>query len=147
MTTKDAQPSRRQLLTAGGAAVALPLLAACGGSGSPQQPAPTSGTSASSGTGGRLTAVSDVPVGSGVLVETPAGEPVVVVQPQQGTVRAFSAVCTHQGCTVAVKGGELDCPCHGSRFAAASGEVLQGPAPRPLPEVPVKVEGGEVVLG
>ena len=110
-----------------------------------QQPQQPSGQS-SGGAGGRLTAVSDVPVGSGVLVQTPSGEPVVVVQPQQGTVRAFSAVCTHQGCTVAVKGDELDCPCHGSRFAAASGEVLHGPAQRPLPEVPVKVEGADVVL-
>jgi Rieske Fe-S protein len=91
--------------------------------------------------------VGDVPVGSGKLVETSAGEPVVVVQPEQGTVKAFSAVCTHQGCTVAVNGNELDCPCHGSRFAAASGEVLQGPAQKPLPEVLVKVQGADVVLG
>ncbi|KAE8765700.1 ubiquinol-cytochrome c reductase iron-sulfur subunit [Georgenia thermotolerans] len=145
MTTEHTQPSRRQVLTAGGAAVAIPLLAACGGSGSSQQPQQP-GQSASGGAGGRLTAVSDVPVGSGVVVQSPSGEPVVVAQPQQGTVRAFSAVCTHQGCTVAVKGDELDCPCHGSRFATASGEVLQGPAQRPLPEVKVKVEGADVVL-
>jgi cytochrome b6-f complex iron-sulfur subunit len=59
---------------------------------------------------------------------------------------AYSAVCTHQGCTVAYQGGELACPCHGSVFDPANGAaVVAGPAPRPLPEIPVKVEGGEVV--
>jgi Rieske Fe-S protein len=59
---------------------------------------------------------------------------------------AYSAVCTHQGCTVAYQDGQLACPCHGSIFDPANGAaVVSGPAQRPLPEVPVEVRAGEVV--
>jgi len=75
-----------------------------------------------------------------------SGNPAVLVHLDNGDFVAYSAVCTHQGCTVAYQGGELACPCHGSVYDPAHGAaVVAGPAPRPLPEVPVKVEGGEVV--
>ena len=75
-----------------------------------------------------------------------SGNPAVLVHLDNGDFVAYSAVCTHQGCTVAYQGGNLACPCHGSVFDSAKGaEVVEGPAPRPLPEIPVKVEGGEVV--
>jgi Rieske Fe-S protein len=69
---------------------------------------------------------------------------VVLTRDTAGKVHAFSAVCTHQGCTVALSGGVLQCPCHGSRFAAATGAVLQGPAARPLPPIAVVVRNGGV---
>ena len=57
----------------------------------------------------------------------------------------FTAVCTHQGCLVArVEDGEIDCPCHGSRFDALTGAVRNGPAARPLAPVVVVVLGGNV---
>jgi Rieske Fe-S protein len=51
-----------------------------------------------------------------------------------GGYTAIDAVCTHLGCIVRLQPGgeEYRSPCHGSRFAL-SGEVLQGPAVRPLP--------------
>ena len=76
-----------------------------------------------------------------------AAQNVVVTQPVAGTYKAFSAVCTHQGCTVdEVAGGTINCPCHGSRFAVADGAPTAGPAKKPLPEKAVAVRGGSVVL-
>jgi len=50
-----------------------------------------------------------------------------------GSLHTVSPVCTHLGCRVAWNRAERswDCPCHGSRFAP-DGQVLQGPAVRPL---------------
>ena len=74
-----------------------------------------------------------------------AKEKVVVTQPEPNDIHAFSAVCTHQGCTVnSVARGRIDCPCHGSSFDAATGAVRNGPAARPLARVAVVVRSGEV---
>lgn len=87
--------------------------------------------------------VADVPVG-GSLDSTLNGAPILLSQPTEGTIVGFSAICTHQGCTVAAAGAEFDCPCHGSRYDAATGEVIGGPAPRPLAELTVTVKGDAV---
>jgi cytochrome b6-f complex iron-sulfur subunit len=74
-----------------------------------------------------------------------SGQPAVLVHLQSGDFVAYSAVCTHQGCTVAYNNGQLACPCHGSVFDPAHGAaVVNGPAQRPLPEIPVAVRSGEV---
>jgi len=112
----------------------------------------TSPTAAANGYGPKtktddnaLAAVSAVPTGGGVVIGK-AG--VVVTKADDGTIHAFSSTCTHQGCTVSsVTGGAIICPCHGSRFDAGTGAVLQGPATRPLPTVPVTVEGDQIVRG
>lgn len=135
--------SRRAVLAAGAAGLGGAALAAChpgGGAGSGST-APTAPADQ------KLVALKDVPVGSAVSAELPDGSAVIVAQPTAGTVACFSAICTHQGCTVAPAGNELQCPCHGSRYSAATGAVLQGPAARPLAQVPVHVAGGEVVTG
>jgi Rieske Fe-S protein len=85
-------------------------------------------------------------VGSSVSAKDASG-PILVAQPTSGKVVAFSAICTHQGCTVAPAGTKFQCPCHGSMYDAATGAVLQGPAPRPLTPVQVHVDGGNVVTG
>ena len=96
--------------------------------------------------GGYVALESEVSPGSAVEFED-GGEPAVLVHLDGGDFVAYSAVCTHQGCTVAYNagGGTLDCPCHGSVFDPSSGgTVRQGPAEKPLPEIPVEVRGGEV---
>jgi Rieske Fe-S protein len=90
----------------------------------------------------RLAALDDVPPGGGVVLPD---DGVVLTRSTDGELHAFSAVCTHQGCTVAkVADGTIDCPCHGSRFDALTGAVRAGPAARPLAPVTVVVMGGDV---
>jgi cytochrome b6-f complex iron-sulfur subunit len=64
------------------------------------------------------------------------------------TVVAVSRTCTHLGCTVLLPppGGQtFDCPCHGSRYTT-SGQVVEGPATRPLPSYRARIDGAEVVI-
>src|SRR5215204_5660321 len=95
--------------------------------------------------GAAIASESEVTPGSAFTFKD-SGNPAVLVHLKSGDFVAYSAVCTHQGCTVAYKGGNLACPCHGSVFDPAKGaEVVAGPAPTPLPEIPVKIQGGEVI--
>lgn len=58
---------------------------------------------------------------------------------------AYSAICTHTGCDVTdwAKTNHFKCPCHFSEFDPSDGaRVLNGPAPRPLAALPLKLEGG-----
>nr|WP_297429832.1 Rieske (2Fe-2S) protein [uncultured Actinotalea sp.] len=143
-------PTRRHVLTgAAGVAAGACLLAACGASGGSEAAddgaAPDAGDGATDGAGGALAALADVPVGGAVLVTSASGLDVLVAQPVEGEVVGYSAICTHQGCTVAPDGSELVCPCHGSVFDLASGEALAGPATEALAPFPVRVEGGDVL--
>ncbi|OSC51509.1 FeS-binding protein, partial [Streptomyces sp. 4F] len=71
---------------------------------------------------------------------------VVVSRAEDGTLKAFSTVCTHAGCPIKkLDGTKLVCPCHGSEFDARTGEVLHAPATVPLIELPVEVKQGRIV--
>jgi Rieske Fe-S protein len=164
-------PSRRGIVAAAGGVGLAAVLTACGsgsgsdsgakgGADSPSAGAPSSDTGAPSsdpatsagattsaaagGGANALAKTSDIPVGGGKIF---ADQKVVVTQPTAGQFKAFSAVCTHQGCTVAsVSDGVISCPCHGSKFHVADGSVANGPATAPLPAKQVTVAGGEVTL-
>ena len=102
------------------------------------------GTEKRAAGGQAIARTSEVPPGSALKFKD-AGQPAVLVHLQSGDFAAYSAVCTHQQCTVAYSKGQLACPCHGSVFDAENGaEVVNGPAQLPLPEIPVEVRGGEV---
>lgn len=132
--------NRRTVLATGASVVGVGLLAACatGSDGS-------AGGGVSATPGGPLVALADVPVGGAVAVTTAGGEKIVVAQPEAGQVVAFSAICTHRGCTVAPDGDRLACPCHGSVFDAFTGAVVNGPAEDPLPAFAVALDGDAVV--
>lgn len=153
MTTPDL--TRRAFGGAAVIGVAAPLLVACGGDDETPAKGTSSGkTSSSPSEGGGspspdgggaepLVAASEVAVGGGVILQD---EKLVVTQPAAGEFKCFSAVCTHQGCVVgSVEGSKIVCGCHGSVFSAEDGSVLNGPATAALSEVPVVVEGGQVV--
>jgi cytochrome b6-f complex iron-sulfur subunit len=74
--------------------------------------------------------------------------PIAVTRLSETDVVAVSRICTHMACTVALParaGGTLDCPCHGSRFLT-NGQLVNGPASRPLFQFPARIEAGEVVI-
>jgi Rieske Fe-S protein len=99
---------------------------------------------AKAGAAAVLAKTSDIPVGSGKIF---AKKGVVVTQPTEGTFKAFSTVCTHQGCAVEkIEDGTINCLCHGSKFTIADGSVADGPAPKPLPARKIKVDGDSITL-
>lgn len=151
--------NRRRALTGSAAiAVGVPVLAACGSdddspaseatdssSPSPSDASPfepsADGTETPSG-GAALATASTVPVG-GCFVNADAK--VVVTQPTEGDFKAFSAVCTHQGCLVeSSSDGEIPCPCHGSRFSLEDGSPVAGPATAALAPVEISVDGDSI---
>ncbi len=72
----------------------------------------------------------------GILVRTPGGE-----------LRAFSAVCTHLGCTVQYRPDliQIWCACHNGHYDL-NGTNVSGPPPRPLPAYVVNVRGDQVAV-
>jgi cytochrome b6-f complex iron-sulfur subunit len=131
----DAQISRRTVLVvAAGTTVAV--VGACS----------SGGSASASHTTAALPKLADIPVAQAVSA-TIDGKPAIIARPTDSTVAAFSAICTHQHCTVAPAGTQLHCPCHGSVYQAATGEVIHGPAPRALDKIVVHLVNGQVVAG
>jgi Rieske Fe-S protein len=147
------EPTRRSVLAGAAGLSATVALAACGDdsgtdggdTGSNNGGAGDGATTATSAAPAALGALAEIPVGGGKFFEA---QKVVVTQPSAGEVKAFSTVCTHQGCAVnKIESGLIRCPCHMSGFRIADGSVESGPAPKPLVSVAVKVENGQVMLG
>ncbi|MFH9675837.1 Rieske (2Fe-2S) protein [Streptomyces sp. NPDC017405] len=73
---------------------------------------------------------------------------VVVSRGKDGTLKAYSTICTHAGCPInKLEGTTLICPCHGSRFDAVTGKVIEAPATAPLTELTVKAANGRIIAG
>ncbi|KOU54556.1 Rieske (2Fe-2S) protein [Streptomyces sp. WM6378] len=159
----DAVSSRRTVLVAAAGAAALAGCSNSGGGGTstppptatgsaapgqanpPASPASVSGQPSGPAQAGNVLAkTSDIPVGGGKVF---ADQKVVVTQPEAGTFKGFSAICTHEGCTVSgVSGGTINCPCHGSKYRIADASVANGPATRPLPVQQITVEKDSILL-
>lgn len=154
--------SRERFIKLGAAlgvgAAGASVIAACGGGGEESKEdkgAVGGATEATQGDGKTVAQVqggeaiaqeSDVPAGSALeFTDDEAGRPAVLVHLESGDFVAYSAICTHQQCTVGYSAGNLTCPCHGSVFDPANGgAVTNPPATQPLPEIPVEVRDGQV---
>lgn len=110
-------------------------------------PPPGSSVTPSAAAGTALAAASSVPVGQGLAFTNAAdGNPAWVVHPSGNTFVAFSAICTHAGCTVQYDPSTIEfiCPCHSGVYDARTGQVLQGPPPAQLQSIAVHVVNGEI---
>ncbi|MET1006857.1 MAG: Rieske (2Fe-2S) protein [Propionibacteriaceae bacterium] len=86
----------------------------------------------------------EVPEGGGIIMQD---ADYVVTQPEAGTYKAFSKICTHQSCPVSlITNSEIVCNCHGSHFSISDGSVVSGPAQSPLPEAKTTVSGNNIVI-
>ena len=137
--TSCPRPTRRAVLAGAGALGAAGLLSACGGGDS----TPTASSGADDPV---ITELSTLREEGAVVFDSADGKAIAV--DTGSAVVAYSAVCTHDGCTVGwdAEAKEIACPCHGSRFAAADGSVVNGPARDPLGSVAVTVDEAEGVL-
>ncbi len=131
--TTGTGPTRRTVLAIAGIA-GVGVVAGCS---SAQDAANSVGSATSSAKEAVKSAIdkASIPVGGGRIFPD---QKIVVTQPKAGEFKAFTAVCTHQGCLVSkVENGVITCgsPCgHGSEYDAATGQVKVGPAPAPLAE-------------
>jgi len=158
---------RRTLLRTGGAAAAVGAAALLvggvgaalrrvvadegqgAGEGTQPNPASSAAPSSSGGAGPAgatlIGPTSALAVGRSVSFTDPnSGGPAIALQPKAGTYLAYTAVCTHQGCTVSFEGSQFACPCHGATFDATSGNVTGGPARGPLTKIAVQVVNGQL---
>lgn len=149
------RPSRRTVLLGVGGVGTVAAIAACGstsggasgsgGSGSGGSGSGGSGNGGTSTVSKDLGTTSSIPVGGGKVFPD---QLVVVTQPSAGAFKAFTAVCTHMGCTVnQVSNGLIMCPCHGSLYSITDGSVKQGPAPSPLAAKQITVANDQITLG
>ena len=74
-------------------------------------------------------------------------QPAILVRAADGSYRAFSAVCTHLGCTVQYRGEEhmIWCACHNGRYDL-EGRNVSGPPPKPLEPYLVHEEGDDIIV-
>jgi Rieske Fe-S protein len=141
--------SRRRLIrNTGLSALAIGGLSACTNYGAqPAAPATSAGSADASdpagGAAGSAIAKADIPVGGGKIF---ADLQAVVTQPASGEFKAFTSVCTHQGCTVAEVVQTINCTCHGSKFSITDGSVVTGPATAPLAAKNVTANGDNLTV-
>jgi thiosulfate dehydrogenase [quinone] large subunit len=94
----------------------------------------------------RIGSSAQLPRNQGALYTDPSDQqPDIIIRHSDGSLNAFSALCTHQGCEVGYQGGsQIQCPCHGGLYNARTGAVEGGPPPAPLPTRKVLERGGAI---
>jgi cytochrome b6-f complex iron-sulfur subunit len=97
----------------------------------------------------RVCSIHDLPVGgTRAFVLEGSSTPYILIHLESGEFRAYEQKCTHLSCAVFYKpgSGKIECPCHNGWFDAKTGEVIQGPPPRPLPRLEVQVTGNDIFV-
>jgi cytochrome b6-f complex iron-sulfur subunit len=92
----------------------------------------------------------EVPVGEmkQFVLEDNQNIPYILIRLNEDEWRAFEQKCTHLSCAVRYRHDlyKIECPCHNGFFDAETGAVLQGPPPRPLPQLKVIVRDEKVFV-
>jgi Rieske Fe-S protein len=91
--------------------------------------------------------VEEVPVGGVRLFRYPTpNDPAILIRLAENEWVAYLQRCTHLSCPVhySAKSGRIECPCHNGAFEAQTGKVLEGPPPRPLPKIVLRIEEGKI---
>lgn len=72
--------------------------------------------------------------------------PIIVIHHPDGQFKAFTATCTHLGCTVQYmpESKDIYCACHGGHYDAQTGKNIAGPPPKPLTELKVTIINDEI---
>jgi len=88
----------------------------------------------------------DLKPNSGIVFQF-GNQPALLIRTDGGELRAFSAICTHLGCTVSYQPDSkvIWCPCHNGIYDV-HGRNIGGPPPRPLPEYKVNLRNGKIVV-
>ncbi|OQP64015.1 (2Fe-2S)-binding protein [Niastella vici] len=97
----------------------------------------------------RVCSITELPVGgTRSFVLEGSTTPYILIHLENGEFKAYEQKCTHLSCAVFYKpgSGKIECPCHNGWFDAMTGEVLQGPPPRPLPRLDVQVKGNDIFV-
>jgi len=89
----------------------------------------------------------EIPLGDSKEIVYNGVPAVILNRPGKGLI-AVSRVCTHLGCLVQYdkENKRLLCPCHAGVYDL-EGNIVSGPPPKPLPKLPLRVEGETIVIG
>ena len=146
MSSGQPLPRRSVLLgTAATTAGGVLALSACSVSPSGSTTVPEAPASAPTGHPARIGKLSEIPVGDTATGKA-NGRTIVVFRPEDRSVVAYDATCTHAGCMVAPAGPSFECPCHGSVFKGSDGSVITGPARRPLMPLTTAIDGDWITV-
>lgn len=114
-----------------------------GEGGSAEAAGPSRGSPSVPANAVELASGSKLPANTGANYADPVtGQPDILIRSSDGSLTAFSAVCTHAGCTVGYENGVIICPCHGGEYDPKTGAVIAGPPPAGLePKKVIEAKG------
>lgn len=95
-----------------------------------------------------VASVGEIPVGAAKLFRYPTDDiPAILLRLGEDQYAAYLQRCTHLSCPITYNhaGKQLECPCHNGAFDTATGRVLSGPPPRPLPRILLRIENGHII--